>query len=311
MPRDTTNETPIGVVGVGTIGTAMASNLLSAGFPVVGYDVRSERRQALAELGGVVAASPGEVAAQARIVLLSLPSVAALEEVVTGENGLVAAAPAGTICVETSTLPIPAKQAARQALAEVGVELLDCTVSGTGAQARERDMVLYVSGPAEAADKCSGVFAAISRAAPRVGDFGSGTMMKFISNLLVIVHTMAAAEALTLAARCGLDLPTVYDLLTTGAGTSRMLEVRGPMMTKGEYPGDSATIAVLGKDIELIMDFAAAQDAPVPLLSAAYPYFAAARAQGRIGQDPAVLAAVLAGLAGIASAPNDGNSIAG
>ncbi len=90
-----------------------------------------------------------------------------------------------------------------------------------------------------------------------------------------------------------------------------MLEVRGPMMTKGEYPGDSATIAVLGKDIELIMDFAAAQDAPVPLLAATYPYFAAARAQRRIGQDPAVLAAVLAGLAGVAEAPNDGGSVTG
>jgi 3-hydroxyisobutyrate dehydrogenase-like beta-hydroxyacid dehydrogenase len=307
MTGEQRGDAPIGVVGIGTIGTAMAANLLAAGFAVVGYDIRPERGEALAELGGTAAASPVEVAAQADIVLLSLPGVEALDDVVRGEHGLVGA-PAGTICVETSTLPIPAKEAAREALAAVGVELLDCTVSGTGDQARRRDMVLYVSGPEAAVDRCGEVFSAVSRAAPRVGDFGSGTMMKLISNLLVVVHTMAAGEALTLAARCGLDVAAVLELLTAGAGTSRMLEVRGPLMAAGDYPGDSATITILGKDLELIMDFAAAQDAPTPLLAATVPYFAAARAQGRSGQDPAVLAAVLADLAGVRTAPNDGRT---
>jgi 3-hydroxyisobutyrate dehydrogenase-like beta-hydroxyacid dehydrogenase len=303
MERD--NPSRVGVIGVGTIGTAMAANLLAAGFTVIGYDVRPERREALAELGGTAAASPGDVAAQARVVLLSLPSVAALEEVVGGEQSLVALAPEGTICVETSTLPITVKEEARAALAGAGVELLDCTVSGTGAQAREGDIVLYVSGPTATVDECGPVFAAISRAAPHVGEFGSGTMMKLISNLLVVVHTMAAGEALTLAARCGLDPVAVLDLLAAGAGNSRMLEVRGPMMARGEYPGDSATIAVLWKDVELILDLATAKDAPTPLLAATVPYFAAARAQGRVGQDPAVLAAVLAGMAGLSTVPND------
>lgn len=298
----------VGVIGVGTIGSAMAANLLAEGISVVGYDVRAEQLESLVELGGVAATSPADVAGQARIMLLSLPSSAALHEVVAGERGLVAAAPSGAICVETSTLPIAEKEKARDALGAVGADLLDCTVSGTGAQARQRDIVLYVSGPRDAVEACRGVFGAISRAAPRVGDFGSGTMMKLISNLLVVVHTMAAAEALTLAARCGLDPAAVLDLLTAGAGNSRMLEVRGPMMAAGDYPGDSATITILGKDLELIMEFAAAQDAPTPLLAATVPYFAAARAQGRSGQDPAVLAAVLADLAGVSSVPNDGRT---
>lgn len=290
----------VGVIGLGNMGGAMAANLLQAGFTVVGIDPDPARAEAFRAAGGTVAATPAAVTAEADIVILSLPSVDALATVLHGPGGIVAEGRAGVICVESGTFPLAAKLAAADALAERGIDLLDCTVSGTGSQARERDIVLYASGPAPLVERCRPVFEAISKAAPRVGDFGAGSIMKFVSNLLVAVHTVAAAEALTLAAKCGLDPGTTLDLLAAGAGQSRMLEVRGPLMVAGEYAVGSATVDTLTKDTEIILEFARAQDAPVPLLAIASTFLRAAAANGLNDEDPAVVREILGSLAGLA-----------
>ena len=289
----------VGVIGLGNMGGAMAQNLLAAGFEVLGLDIDSERMAAFTAQGGKPAASPGEVTHEADVVVLSLPNVAALEQVVYGPGGLVEAGRAGVICVETGTFPLSAKVAAAAALAERAIALLDCTVSGTGSQARDRDIVLYTSGPVDQVARCEPVFAAISRAAPRVGEFGAGSTMKFVSNLLVAVHTVAAAEALTLAAKCGLDLGSTLELISAGAGNSRMLQVRGPLMVAGEYDVASATLDTLTKDTKIIRDFAEEHQCPVPMLSVAAVLLNAASAQGHHDLDPAVVKEVLAGLAGM------------
>lgn len=291
----------VGVIGLGNMGGAIARNLLAAGFDVIGIDIDTARVGPFAAAGGDVAETPAEVSRRADIVITSLPSVTALEQVVFGPGGLVAEGRPGIVCVETSTFPIPAKRAARDALAEKGITLLDCTVSGTGSQARQRDIVLYTSGPADAIERCRAVFEAVSKAAPRVGEFGAGSVMKFVSNLLVAVHTVAAAEALTLAAKSGLDMETALENISAGAGNSRMLEVRGPLMVAGDYDIGSATLDTLTKDSEIILDFATKQDCPLPLLSTAALYLRSAAAQGLNDQDPAVVREVLGSLAGLDS----------
>ncbi len=291
--------TEVGVIGLGNMGGAIAVNLLDAGFDVVGIDVDPSRVGAFADHGGRTAASPAEVSAIADIVILSLPNVAALEQVLHGPGGLVAEGRSGVICVETSTFPLSAKLAARDALAARDIGLLDCTVSGTGSQARERDIVLYTSGPADLLERCRPVFEAVSKASPRVGDFGSGSIMKFVSNLLVAVHTVAAAEALTLAAKAGIDTASALELISAGAGNSRMLEVRGPLMVAGEYDVGSATLDTLTKDSEIILGFAAERDCPVPMLSIAATFLRAAAGQGLNDLDPAVVREVLGALAGL------------
>jgi len=288
----------VGIVGVGAMGSALASSLLSAGAQVTGFDVREERRALLSALGGTVVTSPAEVVDAAPVVILSLPSPEALRVVVEGPGGLVEASRSGAFCIETSTLPIEDKSWARERLATKDIVLIDCPISGTGGQARSRDIVFYASGPVEAVELCRPVLEAVGRGAPYVGEFGTGSTMKFVSNLLVSVHTLAAAEALTLAAHSGVDRATAYELLTAGAGTSRMLEVRGPMMVEGSYPGDSATVVTLGKDVEIISEFAAARSVPTPLLAVARMFLLAAKAQGLGDQDPAVVAEVMAELAG-------------
>lgn len=285
-------EGAVGVIGVGNMGSAMAGSLLAAGHDVVGHDVDARRMGDLERAGGRTAGAPGEVLAQADRVVLSLPTAAALRDVVAGDGGLLAAARDGVVLVETSTLALADKFWARDALDVAGVALLDCPISGTAGQARQRDIVFYTSGPRDEVRTVEPLLLAMGRGAPWLGPFGAGIRAKLVSNLLVAVHTMAAAEALNLAEQAGLDLPTTFDVLTAGAGTSRMLEVRGPMMVAGTYPSDSATVGILAKDVGLILDLAGDLDAPTPLLSLVASFFAAARGQGRGDGDPAVLAEV-------------------
>ncbi len=289
----------VGVIGLGNMGGAIAANLLASGFDVIGIDVDPERLAAILDRGGRTAPTPAEVAAEADIVILSLPNVAALQQVLHGPGGLAVEGRSGVICVETSTFPLPAKVAAKEALEARDIPLLDCTVSGTGSQARERDIVLYTSGPADLLEQCRPVFEAVSKASPRVGDFGAGSVMKFVSNLLVAIHTVAAAEALTLAAKAGLDTGMALEMLSAGAGNSRMLEVRGPLMVAGDYDVGSATLDTLTKDSEIILGFAAELDCPVPMLSNAATFLRAAAGQGLNELDPAVVREVLGSLAGL------------
>lgn len=142
----TTAPATVGVVGLGNMGLPMAAHLLAAGFGVRGYDVRPEAADALDRAGGVPTASPAETAAGAQVVITSLPSVTALQEVVGGAQGLASATPDGLIVIETSTLPVTAKADAARALGRAGAVLLDCPLSGTASQMLARDIAVYASG---------------------------------------------------------------------------------------------------------------------------------------------------------------------
>ena len=173
------------MIGLGIMGSAMSANLIAAGYPVIGYDVLAKRRQDHRRAGGRVARRCGDVGRQAQIVVCSLPSSDAL--CATAEE-LAATARPPLVVIETSTLPIAVKQAARRTLAARGVILLDCPLSGTGSQARNRDLVVYASGDRRAYRRVAPVLDAFARAHYHVGAFGAGSKMKFVANLLVAVH---------------------------------------------------------------------------------------------------------------------------
>lgn len=292
----TTTAASVGVIGLGNMGGPMAEHLLAAGFAVRGYDVRADAAEALAAAGGVAAAGPADAAAGALAVIISLPSVAALREVVSGENGLAGGAADGLVVVETSTLPVAVKEEARQALAAHGTIMLDCPLSGTASQMRKRDIAVYASGDRAALERVHGVLAAFSRVLYEVGAFGNGMRMKLIANHLVTVHHTAAAEALLLAKRAGLDPEQALRALSDGAGNSRMLEVRGPMMVAGDYSRANMRLEYYQKDIDLIGDLARTVRCPLPLFSASAQLHLAALAQGRLDEDPACVHAVLEGM---------------
>lgn len=289
--------TTIGLIGLGIMGMAYAGNLSRKGFALVGYDPVPEARARLAALPGAAAVdSPADVAARADLILMALPSVAALEAVVAG---MAPALRPGQVVAEMGTLPIPAKEAARDRLAQAGAVLMDCPVSGTGAQAEKGDLVVYLSGPEAAGARLRPVMEAIATDVKFVGPFGNGMKLKLVANLLVSIHNLATAEALMFAQRQGLDLRMVYDALAGGgAATSRMFEMRAPLMIEDRYEPATMKMDVYMKDVSLIMDQARAVDAPIPLMAATVPYYEAGLAQGRHKQDTAALFAVMAQMAG-------------
>ena len=292
----TTAPATVGVIGLGNMGLPMAGHLLAAGFAVQGHDVRPEAMDALARAGGTPTASPADAVAGAPMAITSLPSVAALQEVVGGESGLAGAGPDGLILIETSTLPVAAKAEAAAALGRVGAVVLDCPLSGTASQMRARDIAVYASGDPAALKRSHDVLAAFSRVQHEVGAFGNGMRMKLIANHLVAVHHTAAAEALLLARRAGLDPALALQALSDGAGNSRMLEIRGPMMVEGDFSRANIALEVFQKDIDLINDLARTARCPLPLFSAAAQLHLAAMAQGRLAEDPACVFAVLEGM---------------
>jgi 3-hydroxyisobutyrate dehydrogenase-like beta-hydroxyacid dehydrogenase len=285
----------VGMIGLGIMGSAMSYNLLRAGVRVVGYDLAPRARAEHKRAGGAAARSPREVAKRADVIITSLPSARALGEVAAE---LAKSAKRGTVVVETSTLPIGVKTTARDALAKRGVILLDCPLSGTGAQARAKDLLIYVSGERRAYDRIAPVLPAFTSANYYVGPFGDGSKMKFVANLLVAIHNVAAAEAMVLGMKAGLDPAMILKVVAGGAGGSRMFQVRGPMMVKGDYSEATMKNEVWQKDMTIIGDFARELDCPTPLFAASAPIYNAAMAMGLGKQDTGAVCKVLEEMAG-------------
>ena len=286
----------VGVIGLGIMGSAMASNLLKAGFRVIGYDVAPAARRAFAREGGAAARSGADVARRAPVVITSLPSVAALAAV-AGE--IARAKRKGLIVVETSTMPLDAKEAARAVVEHSGAVLLDCPLSGTGAQARAKDLLVYASGSRAAYRACTGVFDGIARGHHFLGAFGNGSKMKYVANLLVAIHNVAAAEAMVLARKAGLDPALALKVVGDGAGSSRMLQVRGPMMVRDDYSDATMKVEVWQKDMHIIGEYATRLGCPTPLFAASAPIYTAAIAEGFGKEDTGAVAAVLGAMAGL------------
>jgi L-threonate 2-dehydrogenase len=289
----------VGVVGVGVMGFAMANNLHAAGYRVFGYDPVPAAQQRLQDVGGIAVASPREVAEHCPTILFSLPSADALADAIGGGNGVAQAPGAGTVVIECSTLPLDVKRAALDVLARGSKIMLDCPVSGTGAQAARKDLVIFGSGDADAFKRSLPVMGAMSRVQRYLGAFGNGSVMKYIANLLVSIHNVAAAEAMVLGMKAGLDPALLYDTLADSAGTSRMFEVRGPLMRDAQYDQATATIRTHLKDVEIIDAFANGLRCPTPLFSASAQAYYARAAQGFETQDTASVCAVMEGLAGL------------
>ncbi|MFM2239917.1 MAG: hypothetical protein RJA69_1291 [Pseudomonadota bacterium] len=289
----------VGVVGLGIMGGAYACNLLSKGFEVVGYDVAADRRQALVALGLQPATSPRDVARQCDCVVTSLPSPAAFHAVMTGPGGLVEAG-REVVVADTSTLALSDKEQAHQALAAAGVTLLDCPVSGTGTQAAKGDLVFFASGEKAAYERLRPALLAMGRVAHHLGAFGNGSRMKYVANLLVAIHNVSTAEAMAFGMKAGIAPETIYDVLCGSAATSRIFEVRGPMMVRNTYDENvSATFLTMSKDLSVIGQYAQSIDCPTPLFSLASNIHAAAVAQGMEMSDTAAVCAVMERLAGV------------
>ncbi|MBV9065655.1 MAG: NAD(P)-dependent oxidoreductase [Methylobacteriaceae bacterium] len=286
----------VGIIGLGIMGGAIARNLAAKGWRVVGFDTSADRRDEARENGVMLASGTMDLAGKAEIILTSLPSPAAVHAVAAE---IVAAKAPKRIVVELSTLALSDKFAMRDALASAGHIGLDCPLSGTGAQAQKGDLVVFASGDTAAIDRCRAVFADFSRKTADLGEFGNGSKMKYVANHLVAVHNVATAEALVLGMKSGLDAQTIIEVISSGAGNSRVFELRAPMMAEKRYDPPTMRITTWKKDLDVIGGYAGELGVPLPTFDATLALYSAAKSMGYGGQDTGSVCAVLEAMAGL------------
>jgi len=280
----------VGVIGLGIMGGAFAKNLVKAGWHVVGYDTNAARRREAKRAGAEIAQNAVELAAAVPTILTSLPKPEALADTVRKIAG---AKLKRKLLVEMSTFKISDKEKAAAVLRKVGHQMIDCPVSGTGAQAKNRDLVFYASGDPKLIVKIRPLLSAFGRGVFNVGPFGNGSRMKYVANLLVAINNVASAEAMVLGMKAGLDPRMIVDLITAGAGNSRVFELRAPMMAKGRYDDVTMKISVWDKDMQVIGDYARRIRVPTPIFDATKGIYIRAMKSGLGGRDTAAVCAVL------------------
>ncbi|CAN7318444.1 L-threonate dehydrogenase [compost metagenome] len=286
----------IGVIGLGAMGFGVAQSLLRAGFNVHACDLRPEVLQRFADAGGVPCASPAELGSRCDVVLTLVVNAQQTEAVLFGANGAAAAMQPGKLVIASATVPPGFAQALGRRLAEQGLLMLDAPVSGGAARAASGEMTMMTSGPAEAYSLAEDVLAAIAGKVYRLGAaHGAGSKVKIINQLLAGVHIAAAAEAMALGLREGVDPDALYDVITHSAGNSWMFENRVPHILKGDYTPLSA-VDIFVKDLGMVLDTARNSKFPLPLSAAAHQMFMMASTAGHGGEDDSAVIKIFPGI---------------
>jgi 3-hydroxyisobutyrate dehydrogenase-like beta-hydroxyacid dehydrogenase len=275
----------------------MARNLLADELEVVGFDVSADASQRLRDAGGRAATSVAEVIESVSLVITSVATTSAFREVM--ESIATYAREALTV-VDASTMSLFDKNWAHDLLSQQGVALVDCPISGTGAQAETRDLVFLASGDPAAIAAVRSVLERLGRVVYDLGPFGSGSKMKYVANLLVAIHNVATAEAMVLAEKAGIEPALVLEVLGDSAATSRIFQLRFPLMIENHYSPPTAKISMFVKDLDIIASYAAGLNSPTPLLDAVRPLYESAMESGMGDLDAAAICSILEQWAGIA-----------
>jgi 3-hydroxyisobutyrate dehydrogenase len=257
----------VGFVGIGKIGLPIAENLIKSGFRVLGY-----RRSSLADfekIGGIPAKSPAEIGAQTDIVLCCLPSTAAMDEVVNGPQGLIQSARPGQIIVEFGSHPVPDKERHVAPLAAKGAAYIDGEVSGTPGMVAARKAVVYLGGDADACKKLERVVKGFADMCLYFGPFGAASKVKLVNNLLVAIHIAAAAEAMALGLKAGVDVDLMIKAIASGSGGSTQFGIRAPWMAERRFLPVQGAAVQLSHYFEMIEDWADRSGTATPLLDRA------------------------------------------
>ena len=281
------------MIGLGVLGSAIVPNLIKGGYPVVGYDIERAKAEGLADEGMSVAGSIHDVAAQAQVVITCLPTVESLHAVVSGAGGLATLERPGQIVVEISTLPVAEKERARDALAAAGKTMVDCPVSGNRIVALRKGLTAFASGEPTACERIEPVLLGFCKKTTYVGPFGCGMKMKLVGNLLNLVHNCAAAEAMVLGMKSGLDPKLIHEAISGSGSSSAMFEVRGALMAANDYRKGELNFSVPLKDARIISEQAASVLCPLPLYQVALQQYYAAVAQGHFDEDHAAVCAAM------------------
>jgi putative dehydrogenase len=268
----------IGVIGLGAMGSVIATHLLNKNFDVIGFDISPERGDELVKFGLKTATSITAVANHAEILISSLPNFEALQSVVTDVCDV---DKPNQILLETSTMEVAQKIAAGKILSDNGKIFLDAPISGTTPLVKAMKGSIFVGGNKEAYERCIPIINEFTATNYHVGIVGDSSKMKYLANYLVFVHTVAAAECFTLGQKAGLDPNLIHETIKSSAGNSRMFEQRGEMMAKSDYrDGIAKVFDIYKKDAQIIIDFAASLKCPIDLFVSAQQRYNSALALG-------------------------------
>ncbi|TCZ56635.1 L-threonate dehydrogenase [Roseicella aquatilis] len=290
--------TRVAVIGLGSMGFGMAQSLRRAGLDTCGTDVAAEAVARFAAEGGRGAATAAEAVPGADIVVSVVVNAAQTEAVLFGEGGIAAAMPEGAVFVSSATMdPAIARRLAAR-LEATGRHYLDAPISGGAARAAKGELTVMASGSPAAFARARPALDAMAVKVYELGDAaGTGAAFKMINQLLAGVHIAAACEAISLAAKQGLDLGKVYEVITASAGNSWMFENRIPHVLEGDYRPASA-VEIFVKDLGIVQDMARSERYPAPLAAAALQMYLAAAGAGMGRDDDSSLARVYAQLSG-------------
>ena len=241
----------IGSIGLGVMGGSYALHLLNNGYEVYGLDPNQKNANDFTLKGGKIAFDINELIAKSDVVILSLPTVPIFKKVISEieENYTKSNS---KILIDMNTISFEDKLEAKIVLDRLNINMIDAPVSGTGAQAKTKDLVVMSSGLEENINSCQDIFLSFARQNIYVGEFGNGIKFKLLANLLVTVHNTVTAEALLLGQKIGLDENKIYEVLNAGAASSVMLDKRMPLMIKKDYEPATASMTIFLKDIEVI-----------------------------------------------------------
>ena len=304
MTESVSPKPRIAVIGLGSMGFGMATSLRRAGFAVTGYDVSDDAVARFAADGGKGAKTPAEAAGQADIVVCVVLNAAQTEAVLFGKDGLAEPLARDAVFVSSATMdPDTAARLAKR-LEATGRHYLDAPISGGAQRAAQGELTILASGSAAAFARARPALDAMAAKLYELGDApGQGAAFKMVNQLLAGVHIAVASEAITFAAKHGLDLQKVYEVITASAGNSWMFENRMPHVIAGDYKPRSA-VEIFVKDLGIVQDMARSARFPVPVASAALQMFLMASASGMGRDDDASVARLYARIGG-AQLPGD------
>lgn len=278
----------IAVIGMGQMGSGMARRLIATGHDVVGYDVNTQTRQALRKEGVAMADSAAVAVAGRDIVLTSLPDPAAVREAWLGEGGLVAVTAKGTLVLELSTIDPQTMKEVGAAAAAKGIDVVDCPVSGSPAEAAEGGLVLIVGGEAAAVQRAEPVLTALGQTWRHTGPVGTAKVVKLVNNMMSMGAVLVAAEAFALGVAAGVEPERLFEVLSVSGGRSHHFLKRFPNALKNDYrPGFKMELGE--KDLALAIEFGRAMQVPTPTASLVREMMAMALAGGYRGQDVVAL----------------------
>jgi 3-hydroxyisobutyrate dehydrogenase-like beta-hydroxyacid dehydrogenase len=294
----------IGFIGLGNMGLGMARNVLKAGFPLIGYDLREEPLRVIEGLGGRVAKHPREVSERARITFVVVLNYPQVEQVVIRESGLQEGLKPGDVIVLMSTIsPMQVKQLA-QKLEGKKVQVLDAPISGGKEGAEAGTLSIMVGGEKDAFERCLPVFQAMGKNIRHLGGWGSGMSMKLVNNLLVAVNGLAVAEAMVMGKKAGLDPQAILEIIPKGAGDSWMFRNRAPQMVNRDFTC-RGELDILVKDLTYILEMGQSLKTPLFLSALARQMFQMASGMGWGKEDDSAVVKTIEKMAGLDAEKED------